>query len=90
MNGIITTSDLIIIAATAIICEVAKPLAFKVKILKEIYPYIVAILAMILMVIVSAINGTLSPESVLKGLIDGAVAAWCYDAIISKLKAAIK
>lgn len=90
MNISFSVMEIIIIFTVCIFAELIKPLAFKVKIIKDAYPFIVLLLTETLTIIYGCITHVLLIDSILKGFVLGGISAWCYDAIIAKLKGFFK
>ena len=90
MNMSFSLMEVIIISVVCIFAELIKPLAFKVKIIKNAYPFIVLLLTEILTIIYGKCTNAILIDSILKGFVLGGISAWCYDAIIAKLKGFFK
>ena len=90
MNLSFNVIDVFIVCAICTIAEVFKPLGFKVKIIKNNYPILVMLMTCGLTIIYTLLSHGLLIDGIIKGLVFGGIACWCYDAIISKLKGFIK
>ncbi len=51
MNLVLNVMELVIVLATCVIAELLKPLAFKVRFIKEAYPFIVLLLTVTMTII---------------------------------------
>lgn len=90
MNLNFNVIDVFIIFATCTIAEIIKPLSFKVKVIKNNYPILVTLMTCGLTIIYTLLSQGLIIDGIIKGVVFGGIACWCYDAIISRLKGFIK
>ena len=90
LNLSLSLIDGFIIFAVCTIAEVFKPLCFRVKFIKINYPYMVMFMTCGLTVIYTLLSHGVLMDGIIKGVVFGGIACWCYDAIISKLKGFIK